>query len=593
MTTVDNAGDHVLEGRGWAALAALAALAACAGPTVAPAAQGGASGDASVYADTAGNFGLPPTTDAPPKPPCTPISCAVGPYCGDIGDGCGNKLGCGECPAGLTCGGGGVPKVCAKPIDPSCKPTSCAPAGARFCGRVGDGCGRALECGECPDGSPCGAAHVCGTPSGAPDPGSPVACENLCKLRPKCAAGGDTTISGTVFAPTPAKYGAADPLYGALVYVPNGVVEPFTPGVACDRCGQLSGAPLVTALTGPDGKFTLRNAPAGHDIPLVIQIGRWRRQVKIPSVAACTDTPLGSELTRLPRTRAEGDIPLMALATGTWDPFENVLRKIGVDDSEFTLPTGPGRVHLWHFGGDTPLGKATPDGKTLVGSLPTLSKYDLVLLPCDSEDAKPAAQMANLRAYTDKGGRLFLTDWGYSWLRDKGPFEKTVTWYPEAQTQGTDFDTLVDQGFPKGVAFAQWLQVVGASPVPGQVHVHDPFNGASNVGSVVAPTQRWLYTQAGPSGSTKTVQHFTFNTPIEAAAEKQCGRVVFSQFHVALGTERTRENTDPPMSPQEKALEFMLFDATSCILPDNVTPTAPRAIQPPPPAPPPPPPTIE
>ena len=133
----------------------------------------------------------------------------------------------------------------------------------------------------------------------------------------------------------------------------------------------------------------------------------------------------------------------------------------------------------------------------------------------------------------------------------------------------------------------------GASPVPGQVHVHDPFNGASNVESVLAPTQRWLYTQAGPNGSTKTVQHFTFNTPIEAAAEKQCGRVVFSQFHVALGAERTRENSDQTMSPQEKALEFMLFDATSCVLPDNVTPTAPRAIQPPPAAPPPPPPLIE
>jgi hypothetical protein len=584
--------------RRWAALLVVASLLGCAQPPV----EGGkgtakSKGNTQVDAGDALGFVLP-EIDAAPRPPCTPITCATGPYCGEIGDGCGNKLTCGGCAAGLTCGGGGAAHVCGKPVDPGCKPIDCKQAGGQFCGRVGDGCGRALECGACPTGQTCGAGgpNVCGGGGDAKTPPG-AACDNLCQRRVSCPTGGDTTISGTVFAPTPPKYGAADPLYGALVYVPNAAVEPFAPGVACDQCGRVSGSPLVTALTGPDGTFTLKNVPAGADVPLVIQIGRWRRQVKIPNVAACADTALPAELTHLPRTRAEGDIPLMAIATGTYDPFECTLRKIGVADAEFTNPGGDGRVNMFHFGGSK-LDARTPAGAMLVGSPATLGKYDIVLLPCDDDQDKPPAQLGNLVDYAGKGGRIFLTDWGYSWLRDRGTFQGTVAWKPDFDLQGEDFMTLLDQTFPKGVAFAAWLKTVGASPMPGMLAIHDPYSGASNVDAIVPPTQRWLYTEAagGLDGTTSSIQHFTFNTPVGAAADKQCGRVVFSQFHVAHAAETQLDAAGcdtAPMTPQEKALEFMLFDATSCILPDNVAPAPPHAIQPPPPAPPPPPPVVE
>ena len=83
------------------------------------------------------------------------------------------------------------------------------------------------------------------------------------------------------------------PLYNAVVYVPNGEVKPFTPGLTCDRCGSpTSGDPLVTSLTDATGTFTLRNVPAGTSFPLVMQIGKWRRVVTIPAVPACTtETP--------------------------------------------------------------------------------------------------------------------------------------------------------------------------------------------------------------------------------------------------------------------------------------------------------------
>jgi hypothetical protein len=283
----------------------------------------------------------------------------------------------------------------------------------------------------------------------------------------------------------------------------------------------------------------------------------------------------------------------MAIATGMWDPFECVLRQIGIDDAEFTAPGGNGRVHVYQYEGHG-LGAPVPRGDELVREPATLGRYDVVLLPCDNEDMKFLPHQKNLQDYTGRGGRLFLTDYSYSWLKDGGPFEGNAHWI-EPVFEGNEFTALVDQGFPKGMAFAQWLKVVGASTVLGQLTIRDLYGGASYVDNLIAPAQRWLYTERVH----KTVQHFTFNTPVGAAPDKQCGRVVYSTFHVAEddaggiipGLTPFPESCPPkPMTPQEKALEFMLFDASACILPDNEPP---RVFEPPPPAPPPPPPQVE
>jgi len=72
----------------------------------------------------------------------------------------------------------------------------------------------------------------------------------------------------------------------------------------------------------------------------------------------------------------------------------------------------------------------------------------------------------------------------------------------------------------------------------------------------------------------------TFNAPIGAAPAAQCGRVVYSDFHVsasALQAGSTFPESCKPgdLSAQEKALEFMLFDLTSCLTPDYVPPASP------------------
>jgi hypothetical protein len=72
--------------------------------------------------------------------------------------------------------------------------------------------------------------------------------------------------------------------------------------------------------------------------------------------------------------------------------------------------------------------------------------------------------------------------------------------------------------------------------------------------------------------------HYTFDTPIspppgpDGGTGLQCGRVLFSDFHVedaennpTTGATFPQECTDPTMTPQEKMLEFMIFDLGSCV----------------------------
>jgi hypothetical protein len=522
---------------------------------------------------------------------CTPLTAAAcnytgGNYCGSIGDGCGGTISCPGCSGSETCGGRGAAHICG---DPACVPGSCtASNGVQYCGTIGDGCGGSLNCGmSCPTGQACGqvAANVCGNAK---------PCTNLCLKQTTCPGSGTSSVSGTVYAPTPARFGSPDPLYNALVYIPNAPVAAFTTGLTCDRCGSnISGEPLVSALTGPDGKFKLTNVPVGTNIPLVIQLGRWRRQITI-TTTACADTALTADQTRLPRNKSEGDIPHMALVSGDVDALECVLRKIGIADTEFTDPSGTGRVNFYHGNGAVISGN-TPDATVLEGSATTLSNYDIVLMPCygvvppNKPNNPSTTNKQNVINYANAGGRLFATHFSYSWLYNVSPFSGTASWNVHQSNPADPLTGIIDQSFPKGQAFAQWLVNVGAGAVVGnqtQIQIHEPRH---DLDGVVAPSQQWI-TSSNPN----TVQHYTFNTPVGTAPANQCGRVLFSDFHVANSSNSGQTfpkecGADAPLTAQEKVLEFMLFDIANCIQSDTATPPPPSAPPPAPPAPPPPP----
>jgi len=516
----------------------------------------GDTGDVDASAEWDSGTPLPPDDDS--ESGCTPKSCAeLGASCGPIDDGCGKFIDCGGCPDGQACGVE-QPNVCGVG---ECTPKTCDDLGFE-CGQQGDGCASILDCGSCPHPEFCG--------GGGPNKcGRGVNCENLCKQQVTCPGADTTRLKGIVYNPA-----GTLPLYGALVYVPNAPLEHFPDEVRCGACeDEVSGKPLVVATTNHKGEFTLEDVPIGYDIPLVIQLGRWRRVVTIPKVEACVDNQAPAELTRLPRKHKESsefdNIPRMAMVTGSADALERMIAKAGIDCSEFKHPSFPdnGRVHFYQRNG-APLGAGTPSQSTLLDDPARMAKYDMILLACPSSTGNTEAndtRRKNIADYTAAGGRLFTTHYGYTWIKDNahGSFNGTATW---SGTQSIlSSPPTVNQSHPKGVDFANWLIDNAGAVASGTGVTLSIDDQKHDARSVNGDSVSWIQT-AKPS-----VLHYTFDTPVSAPANERCGRVLFSGFHVSAAASAdfgTVCSTLGSPSAQEKVLQFMMFDLASCALPE-------------------------
>lgn len=409
-------------------------------------------------------------------------------------------------------------------------------------------------------------------------------CEGLECQQVACETAGQTTsISGVVTIPA-----GTLPLPNATVYVPTSPVAPIVEGASCERCDDaLSGNPLVQTTTNILGEFVLENMPAGEDIPIVIQVGKWRRQIVVPAVEPCTDTELPSTLTHLPRNRSEGDIPKIALTTGGADALECLLPKLGLDLSEFTPETAEGRVNFYRArDGSARFQDSLNGGARFTAatdwwdSLDNLKNYDIVLHSCEGQEYlsdKPERARQALQDYADLGGRVFLSHWHRGWIKE-GPADfRSVANWNRSSTAIRDGSTIhINQNFEKGQRLADWMLEVGGSTRLGELQVNEGRHSASTVNAEFA--QQWISMSDNHS---RNPQYFSFNTPVTAPDTDQCGRVVFSDIHVSYGNipgERFPGGcTTTEFSPQEKALVFMLFDLSSCIVPDCVRTTCEEA----------------
>ena len=167
------------------------------------------------------------------------------------------------------------------------------------------------------------------------------------------------------------------------------------------------------------------------------------------------------------------------------------------------------------------------------------------------------------RRYAGAGGRVFTTHYNYTWVRSPDThFPPTANWTSETKYFGTAFDYPVAANVNVPLSQGERLcAVAGERRLERRSRQHPAQSCRSQFGQrggrrrrgvadvkCRAPTvpARWLQNLA------QTLHHYTFNTPVGAPADAQCGRVVYSAFHVndaaSSGTIATSASISTPSS---------------------------------------------
>lgn len=343
------------------------------------------------------------------------------------------------------------------------------------------------------------------------------------------------TISGVVYAPN-----GTLPLSNALVYISSEPPAAIPGGAYCDQCVKLQ--ETTFAVSAPDGKFEIKTDLPKGKVYVVVQKGQFRR-VRSLEIEKAGAVDLSKDETTLPGRSdpAKGDdVPKMVVLKddADFDVIDDSLKKLGI--TEFDLK----------------------QDRSLLLDETALGKYHVVFIPCgnaeDETSTSPQAQ-ANLQAFVAKGGKLYVTDWSYEFVRQ--PFPGFLSWEGETASLGSaasgdEWDapaTAVDQGL------ADWLAATGDS----SFSVEGNWTALKDV-----------ITQKGkdPKGDEVdivpkvwvTAKRGQMQFPTTVSFENQCGRVLFSTYHTESESLGSGSGTGA-LTAQEKALLYVLLEVGVCV----------------------------
>jgi hypothetical protein len=436
-------------------------------------------------------------------------------------------------------------------------------------------------------------AGTCGSPGSPCDLDASIPpCEGgwSCAVDVKCpsSSAGSTTLTGTVFDPA-----GTTPLPDVVVFIPSDVraLPSVVEGTNACMCQQSMGAYVVATITGANGGFTLKGVPTGSAVPVTVQTGKWRRTVNVNIANDCGLNSVADGTLRLPRSRVEGDMPQMALVTGGSDDLGCTLRRMGIDPGEYSAPHGGGRLDIYRgvaaaSGSMFDAGPGLSSGRAgdctrascpLWASKASLERYDAIFLSCEGDPysaSKPPAAIQAMHDWLNEGGRLLATHSQSVWFQS-GPadFQNIAVWkaFSAAIASGA---YSIDMSFIQGKLFQTWLDDLDAATQASiSLSAVSDTIASWNVGS----GSRWIY-DPGPANPpadaalTYDPKILSFRTPVGGvpgdAGRQYCGEAVFTDVHA--GTTPSGDLPGAcqtgPLTAQERALEFFVFDLSTCVV---------------------------
>lgn len=349
------------------------------------------------------------------------------------------------------------------------------------------------------------------------------------------------SLTGTVFAPN-----GSLPLAGAVVYLSEVKPAAIPTAAFCDKCLDLTNMQFTNSKS--DGTFKLEFFKA-QKMYLVVQKGAFRRVREVNLVAGEQGVP--AETTTLPSTTSGDDnAPRMAVVkapSSSYDQIELSLAKLGLT-----------QVDLIDANAST----------SFIQSATKLSKYHVVFLPCGAgsmtscgdERTTAAAAKTALRSFVQGGGRLYVTDFSYEYVKQTWP--KPITWGTGGTSWSQDgrgeacISSWDGQAQWKDASLGAWMSepTVNGSAT---VELEGNWSWIKGVSTYSAQDENGVTQDLTPKVWANGRRGGNYE-PTTVSFQDKCGRVLFSTYH-------SENHGGTQLLPQEKALLYILLEVNTCV----------------------------